>query len=62
MKQNEKAALVKLLGGLGFLSLMVGIFTSVGFMNGLLVAFAFWILSGVAATYLGVEKKKKKKR
>ena len=61
MKQNEKAALVKLLGGLGFLSLLVGIFTPIEFMYGLLGAFVFWIMSGVVATYLGVDKKKKKR-
>ena len=59
MKKNSKEALVKLLGGLGLIVLLVGLFTGLyEFMNGLVAAIAIWILTGVVAKYLGVEKKK----
>jgi len=60
MKKNEKEALVKLLGGIGLIVLLIGLFTNLyEFMYGLVAAIAIWILTGVVAKYLGVEKKKK---
>ena len=59
MKKNEKEALVKLLGGIGLIVLLIGLFTGLyEFLHGLVAAIAIWILSGVVAKYLGVEKKK----
>jgi len=61
MKKNEKEAVVKLLGGLGVIVLLIGLFTPLyEFMYGLIAAIAIWILSGVAAKYYGVEKKKRR--
>lgn len=58
MKKNEKEATVKLLGGLGLIVLLIGLFTGLyEFMHGLIAAIAIWILTGVIAKYLGVEKK-----
>ncbi len=58
MKKNEKEALVKLLGGVGFIVLLIGLFTNLyEFMYGLIAAIAVWIITGVVAKYLGVEKK-----
>jgi len=58
MKKNEKEALVKLLSGIGFIVLLIGMLTNLyEFMYGVIGAFAFWIIAGVVAKYLGVEKK-----
>jgi hypothetical protein len=59
MKKHEKEALIKLLGGIGLIVLLIGLFTNIyEFMYGLVAAIAIWILSGVVAKYLGVDKKK----
>jgi len=58
MKKNEKDALVALLGGIGFIVLLVGIFTPIEFTYTLVAAIAIWILTGVVKTYLGIKKKK----
>ncbi len=60
MKKREKEAIVKLLGGLGLIVLLIGLFTGLyEFLHGLIAAIAIWIVSGVVAKYLGVEEKKK---
>lgn len=60
MKKNEKQAVLKLLGGLGVIVLLVGLFTPLyEFMYGLVAAIAIWIFSGVVTVYFGMEKKKK---
>ena len=60
MKKNQKEALVKLLGGIGLIVLLIGLFTEMyDFMHGLVAAIAIWILTGVVAKYYGVEKEKK---
>ena len=56
MKKNEKEALVALLGAIGLIVLLVGIFTAFPFTYGLLAALAIWILTGVMKKYLGVKK------
>jgi len=56
MKKNEKDALVKLLGGIGLIVLLLGIFTSLPFTYGLVAALAIWILTGAVKVYLGVKK------
>ena len=59
MKRNEKEALIKLLGGLGLIVLLIGLFTGLyEFMHGLVAAIAIWIITGVVAKYLNIEKKK----
>ena len=57
MKKNEKNALTALVGGVGVIILLGGIFTELyKFEHGLFVAIAIWILTGVLKTYLGVKK------
>ena len=58
MNKRSKEALVKLLGGIGLIVLLIGLFTSAyEFMYGLIAAIAIWIITGVVAHYYGVEKK-----
>ena len=57
MRKNEQEALMKLLSGVGFLVLLVGLFTDLyPFMYGLIAAIAIGILTGVIRKYLDVEK------
>ncbi len=59
MKRNEKEALVKLLGGVGVIILLIGIFTDTYDISyGIIGAMASWILSGVLKTYLGIDKER----
>ena len=58
MKKKDKQALVALMGAIGFIILLAGIFTAVDFYYALFAALALWILSGVAKIYLGIDKKK----
>jgi len=59
MKKNSKAALVKLLNGIGLIILLGGIFTGwYGFGVGLVSAIAVWIIAGAIAIYVGVKDKK----
>jgi hypothetical protein len=59
MKRREKEAIVKLLGGIGLIVLLVGLFTvAYEFMHGLIAAIAIWIVTAVVAKFWGVEKKK----
>lgn len=63
MKKNERSALIRLLGGIGFIILLGGIFTDFyDFKYGLFVALAIWILSGVASAYYGEDKKRSRRR
>ena len=60
MKKREKEAIVKLLGGLGLVVLLIGLFTGLyEFLHGLIAAIAIWILSGVIAKFWGIDEKKK---
>ena len=60
MKKNSKEALIKLLSGISFIVLLIGLFTpAYPFMYGLIAAIAIGIIAGVLAKYLGVEKTKK---
>lgn len=56
MKKHEKDALVKLMGGIGLIILLLGIFTPLPFTYGLVTALAIWILTGALKVYLGVKK------
>ena len=59
MKENQKKALLVLLGGIGTIVLLIGLFTDLyEFTHGLVAAIAVWILTGAVATYLGVKKEK----
>ncbi|MFC1755361.1 hypothetical protein ACFL96_18555 [Thermoproteota archaeon] len=61
MKKNEKEAIIKLLGGIGLIVLLIGLFTAVyEFMHGLIAAIAVWIVTGVVAKYWGIDKDGKK--
>ena len=60
MKKHEKEAIIKLLGGIGLIVILVGLFTDLyDFLYGLVAAIALWILSGAVAKYWKIEKKKK---
>ncbi len=57
MSQNAKRAYVSILGALGLIILLVGLFTDAyPFMTGLIIAIACWIASGILARYWGVKK------
>ncbi len=57
MSPNEKKALMSFLGGVGFIVLLVGIFTNAyEFWVGVIAAIAIWIVSGAVSTWLGVKK------
>jgi hypothetical protein len=60
MKKKQKDVLVKLLGAIGVIILLGGIFLKLyDFGTGLFVAIVIWILTGVLAKYWGVKKEKK---
>jgi len=57
MKRNGKKGLIALMGGLGFIALIVAIFTELlSFTDGLVIAIILWVLAGVLKQFLGVEK------
>lgn len=57
MKQNEKNAILSLLGGVGALVLLIGIFSKLyTFGTGLILAVIIWTITGAAAAYLNVKK------
>jgi len=56
MKKNTKETLVALMGAIGFIVLLVGIFTPFDFTYGLLIALIIWILTGVVKKYFKIEK------
>jgi len=57
MKKNEKETLAALMGAIGFIILLIGIFTPFEFTYALLAALIIWVLTGVVKKYLGIEKK-----
>jgi uncharacterized membrane protein len=56
MKKHEKETLVTLMGAIGFIVLLVGIFTPVDFTYALLAALIIWILTGVVKKYFKIKK------
>ncbi len=58
MSTNAKRAYVSILGALGVIILLVGIFTELDLTIGLILAIACWIASGILGRYWGVKKKK----
>ena len=57
MKKKDKTLIVSLLGAIGLIILLLGIFNVIYFWWGLLIALIIWILTGVLAKYWGVKKK-----
>ena len=54
---NAKKALISLLGGAGFIVLLIGVLSDAyDFWVGVIAAFAIWIVSGAVSTWLGVKK------
>jgi len=59
MSTNAKKAYISLLGLLGLVVLLVGLFLDVyDFMLGLIIAIVLWVGSGILAKYWGVKKEK----
>jgi putative flippase GtrA len=55
--KKQKEAVIKLMGGIGIIVLLTGLFTSLyPFTTGLLISIAIGILTGVLAKYWGVKK------
>jgi hypothetical protein len=56
MSRNTKKGMVSLLGGAGFIALLIGLFTGVySFWIGVIVAFSFWIVTGAVSTMIGTK-------
>ena len=55
MNRGQKKALESFLGGMGVVFIMLGIFTSLEFMVGLIIAMFFWISSGAISQLLEEE-------
>ncbi|MCC7558609.1 MAG: hypothetical protein KO217_07975 [Methanobacteriaceae archaeon] len=53
MRENQRNALLSLIGGIGLLVLLGGLFGLYPFNYGLLGAFVFWIVAGVLKAYYG---------
>ena len=59
MSRNAKRAYVSLLGLIGLIILLVGLFTpAYGFIIGLIIAIAIWVGSSILARYWAVKKDK----
>ena len=57
MSKNAKIAWVSVIGLVGLIVLLVGLFTSAyGFWVGLIIAIACWVGSGILARYWEVKK------
>ncbi len=57
MKSNEKKAILKLLGGIGFIVLIVGVLTPwYETTNGFIGALLIWIIAGALRIYWKVQK------
>lgn len=63
MKKSEKEAVVWLLGVIGVLFILAGIFLSeISFTDGLIIAIIFWIIAGFSRRIWKVEKRSVKKK
>jgi hypothetical protein len=57
MQKKDKKLLAELMGAIGFIIILIPIFTGLyAFTYGLLAAIIIWILSGIVAKYWGVKK------
>ena len=59
MSVNAKRAVVGLIGGLGFIFLLIGAIGHVyGTTTGVIIMFACWLVAGVLAKFWGLKKEK----
>ena len=59
-KPSKKKAIFSLIGAIGLIVLLLGLFTTMySFMNGLIAALVVWILDSILVTYFGVETRRK---
>ena len=58
MSPQAKRAYVSIIGLVGLIFLLVGIFTPFEFTTGLIIAIVLWIGSGILGKYWGVKKEK----
>jgi len=56
MKKQDKKLFVSILGAIGLIIILVGIFTPFDFMYSLLVAIIVWIFTGILEKYWKVKK------
>jgi len=57
MSRNAKVAYVSLIGLVGLIVFLVGLFTpAYGFLVGLIIAIACWVGSGILAKYWKIKK------
>lgn len=56
MSKNAKIAYVSLISLVGLIVLLLGIFTTLSFSIGLIIAIACWVGSGILAKYWEVKK------
>lgn len=60
MKKRCKSAIVDLMGAIGIIIILIGLFTSIiDFWHSVLIAVIIWILTGVVKKYWRIEDKKK---
>lgn len=59
---NWRHALVSLLSIIGVIVLLSGIFLNVPFNTALVVAFVFWIFSGILSSFLGVSNRNRRSK
>ena len=58
MSKQAKKAYVSILSLVGLLFLLLGIFTTLDFFVGLIIAIVCWVGSGILGRYWGVKKEK----
>ncbi|MFC1872509.1 hypothetical protein ACFLYV_02170 [Chloroflexota bacterium] len=59
MSLNAKRAIVSLIGGLGFIALLLGVLADVySTTTGIILLFAFGLVAGVLGKYWGLKKEK----
>ena len=57
MNKKTKKAIVGLMGALGLIAIILGLFTSLlGFIDSVVIALVLWILAGVLKTFFGMKK------
>jgi hypothetical protein len=58
VSEKSKKAYVSIMSLVGLLFLLLGIFTALDFVIGLIIAIVLWIGSGILGRYWGVKKEK----
>jgi len=57
MEKNQKLALIVLLGGMGVVAIMIGLFTGLyGLMHGVTIAMAIWVVTGAMEVLWKIKK------